>query len=936
MNIREQPKRDNSHYVSSGDEDEEETYFELMDIPEDSQVKYVAYKLRGATSSWWDNFQTVDYEQTLYSLYQNCRQYSRIVSEYTEEFMRLASRIQLSESYAQQVMRFNNGLCYDIQAIISLQTSWTLDEDVWMALKADLTISKGKSNSKFKNKPDLNQSSNQSGEKTQPLNSNKAEKNKSTYASTSSQATKKPINQYAWPVGEWYEDESENKECFIRPEYVLDEEEVDLHEAYSYVVCRLMLTTPKKGEDTQRHNIFRTRCRINQDVLNVIIDGGSTVGEVRVTKQCEVLISMGKYKDTILFDIVDMDAYHVLLGRPWQFDPGVIHKGMENTYTFLKDGKKFTLYPFSSEDRPKATKEKASTILLFSREAFLVEVRHAQAVFAVVVKGDNKIMKNVSPKLHDLLSEFKNLMPEELPDGLPPLRDIQNQIDFGMVEELLRKGVIQESKSLCVVPALLVPKKDKTWHMLHGSRVFSKIDLRSGYHQLRFRPGDEWKTAFKIKEGLYEWLVMPFGLSNAPSTFMRLRNQVLKPFIRKFLVVYFGDILIYSDTEDEHLDHLREVLKVLQEHQLFVNLKKCSFMTHKLLFLGFVVSADDFSTIIAPITECLKKGRFHWGDDVAKSFSLIKQKLTSAPILVLPNFQKPFELETDASIIGVGAVLLQEGRPVAFFSEKLSEARRKWTTYELEFYAIVRAVKHWEQYLFQQEFVLQTNHEALKYFNSQKSISRMHARWMEYLQQFTFVIKHKAGTKNKVADALSRRATLLATMGTEVICFDCLKDLYASDDDFSEVWKQNETSIPGYSIAAENFAEKIEAIQADVRLKHEAFNAKYKDDRDKHRMTKIYAECDLVMVHLRKERFPVGTYNKLKKKKIGPCRILKRINDNAYVVDLPEDMAISNTFNVSDLVDYNPPDELLYPNENSRSSPFQVGENDEGDNLELD
>nr|GEX63550.1 PDI-like 1-1 [Tanacetum cinerariifolium] len=132
---------------------------------------------------------------------------------------------------------------------------------------------------------------------------------------------------------------------------------------------------------------------------------------------------------------------------------------------------------------------------------------------------------------------------------------------------------------------------------------------------------------------------------------------------------------------------------------------------------------------------------------------------------------------------------------------------------------------------------------------------------------------------------------------------------------------------PGYSIAAENFAENIEAIQADVRLKLEASNAKYKDDRDKHRRTKIYAESDLVMVHLRKECFPVGTYNKLKRKKIGPCRILKKITDNAYVVDLPKDMAISNTFNVSNLVDYHSPDAHLYPSENSRSSPFQVGEN---------
>ncbi|GJR89055.1 putative ty3-gypsy-like retroelement pol polyprotein [Tanacetum coccineum] len=432
-------------------------------------------------------------------------------------------------------------------------------------------------------------------------------------------------------------------------------------------------------------------------VVNVIIDGGSSkniisrdivsrlklapwkhptpykigwikaVGEVRVTEQCEVPISMGKYKDTVLFDIVDMDVCHILLGRPWQYDLGVIHKGKENTYTFSKDG---------------------------------------------------------------------------------------------IEEERLRRVSSRKGNSLCTVPALLVPKKDKNIEYFARFSVFLQSNLHSGYHQLRIRPGDEWKTAFKTKEGLYKWLVIPFGLSNAPSTFMRLMNQVLKPFIGKFLVVYFDDILIYSNTEDVHLNHLRELLK----------------------------------------------------------------------------------LETDASIIGVGAVLSQERRPVAFFSEKLSEARRKWTTYELEFYAIVWA--------------------------------------------------HKACTKNKVADALSRRATLLTTMGTEVIGFDCLKDLYASDEDFSEVRKQNKI---GYSIAAENFAEKIEAIQADVRLKLEASNAKYKEDKDKHRRFKIYAE-----------------------------------------VDLPKDMAISNTFNVSDLVDYHSPDAHLYPSENSRSSPFQVGENDEGDNLERD
>ncbi|XP_061353685.1 uncharacterized protein LOC133298423 [Gastrolobium bilobum] len=382
------------------------------------------------------------------------------------------------------------------------------------------------------------------------------------------------------------------------------------------------------------------------------------------------------------------------------------------------------------------------------------ELLVARRALNVQVKEDKELQRenifhtrcNVKDK------DFEDVFPEEIPDGLPPIRAYRTNLEETkelqrQVNELMQKGRVRVSMSPCAVLVLLVPKKDGSWKMcvecrainnitvkyrhlipridymldeLHGACAFTKIDLRSGYHQIRMKECDEWKTAFKTKYGLYEWLVMPFGLTNAPSTFMRLINHVLRAFLGKFMVVYFDDILIYSKNLNEHVEHLKLVLNVLRKEKLFANLKKCYFCTNKLVFLGFAVSSKgievdeekvraiqdwpsptcvsevrsfhglasfyrrfvkNFSSLAAPLTEVIKKNvGFKWGDEQEKTFNLIKEKLTNAPLLALPNFTNNFETECNASGIGIGAVLMQEERPISFFSEKLSGAALHYPT----------------------------------------------------------------------------------------------------------------------------------------------------------------------------------------------------------------------------------------------------------------
>ncbi|GJX88135.1 RNA-directed DNA polymerase [Tanacetum coccineum] len=394
--------------------------------------------------------------------------------------------------------------------------------------------------------------------------------------------------------------------------------------------------------------------------------------------------------------------------------------------------------------------------------------------------------------------------------------DLQRQ-----VTELLEKGLIRESMNDLL-------------DQLHGYTIFSKIDLRSRNHQIRMRHGDEWKTAFKTRDGLYEWMVMPFGPSNAPSTFMRLMNQVFRPFIGHFVVVYFDDILIYSSSLEQHLSHLRQIFSVLRAQKLYANGKKCHFLVTEVTFLEYIVTGSgikmdpakveviiswptpstihdihsfhglasfyrrfiqNFSSIIAPLTECIKGGRFTWTSEAAKAFDIQKAKVTEAPVLALPNFDKVFQVKCDASGVGIGGVLSQNQRRIAFFSEKLNDARRKYFTYDKEFYAIVCSLDTWRHYLLSNEFVLFSDHEALKFINGQHKLKPCHAKWVEFIQAFSFIIRHKVGPDNQVADALSRRHSLINTMKIRVQGFDSFCGLYCDDPDFKEIWSKCDNAI---------------------------------------------------------------------------------------------------------------------------------------------
>ena len=349
-----------------------------------------------------------------------------------------------------------------------------------------------------------------------------------------------------------------------------------------------------------------------------------------------------------------------------------------------------------------------------------------------------------------------------------------------------------------------LPLIASAFESLQGAKWFTKLDLRNAYHLVRIREGDEWKTAFNTPSGHYEYLVMPFGLTNAPGVFQALVNDVLRDFLNDFVFVYLDDILIFSPDEQAHIQHVTQVLQRLLQHQLYVKAEKCEFHVHSVSFLGFRVSqgkvamdqekvravADwqvptsrkevqrflgfanfyrkfirNFSSIAAPSHVLTSpKTLFQWNTRADAAYSTLKRSFSSAPILTLPDHERQFIVEVDASDVGIGAVLSQrsaaDGRlhPCAFLSKRLSPAEKNYDVGNRELLAVKVALEEWRHWLegAQTPFLVWTDHKNLEYLKKAKRLNACQARWALFFTRFNFTLSYRPGTKNTKPDALSR------------------------------------------------------------------------------------------------------------------------------------------------------------------------------------
>jgi hypothetical protein len=422
-----------------------------------------------------------------------------------------------------------------------------------------------------------------------------------------------------------------------------------------------------------------------------------------------------------------------------------------------------------------------------------------------------------------------------------PLSETELEVLRNWLKDMMATGKIRKSKSPAAALILFVPKAhgrglrlcvdyrginkitianryplplmSELQDRVIGSQMFTKIDLKNGYHLIRIKDGDEWKIAFQCRYGLYEFLVMPFGLTNVPATFQDMINHIFRDLLDNGVIAFIDDILIYAKDEEEHDRLVEEVLKWLSQNDLVISAEKCTWSTQRVEFLGYVITpegmemANDkvetiqswqipqslrdvqsflgfanfyrrfingFSRICRPLTESTKgdKKSWKWTLEMNKAFDELKKQFINAPILKHYDPNRQCILETDASNFALGAILSQRSddnalHPIAYHSRKFTPTEINYEIHDKELLAIVDSFKLWRRYVEGSLFtvLVYSDHQNLEYFTTTKILNRRQARWAQELAGIDFKICYRPRTLNSKLDTLSRQSEYRPSKG---------------------------------------------------------------------------------------------------------------------------------------------------------------------------
>ncbi len=574
------------------------------------------------------------------------------------------------------------------------------------------------------------------------------------------------------------------------------------------------------SEFVSQHHLKLTPCTSS---LAVEALDGRPLGKGKILRLTEpVILQIGTlHSEEIQFYVIQSPTHPLILGLPWlrTHDPQISWREGQITEwgpacqerCLSKITRKLHTITTPTVDTLNLPREYADLIEVFSKRKASQLPTHRSVDCAIdLLPGTTPPKGRIFPLSQPESESMKAYIQEELAKGFIRPSTSPASAGFFFVKKKdgglrpcidyrgLNENTVKFRYPLPLVPAAL--------EQLRQAKYYTKLDLRNAYNLIRIREGDEWKTAFSTTSGHYEYLVMPFGLANSPSVFQAFMNDIFRDMLDRWVIVYIDDILIYSDTQEEHIRHVRSVLKRLLQHQLYVKGEKCEFHRTNTSFLGYIISQDgvsmddkkvqavldwpqpqtvkelqrflgfanfyrrfirNFSSIASPLTAMTKRNtsRLVWPPEALQAFKELKARFTSAPILRHPDPERQFTVEVDASNTGVGAVLSQrQGEPAklypcAFFSRKLSAAERNYDVGNRELLAMKLALEEWRHWLegTTHPFIVLTDHKNLEYLRSAKRLNPRQARWALFFTRFQFTVTYRPGTKNTKADALSRQ-----------------------------------------------------------------------------------------------------------------------------------------------------------------------------------